>query len=58
MLEWVQELPEDASMRAILHRIEYLARIEEGLAEADRGAVVPNNQVMEELRQWRPSSGR
>jgi predicted transcriptional regulator len=57
-LEWMQDLPDDASMRAILTRIEYLARIEEGLAEADRGDVVPNKQVMEELRHWRPSSGR
>lgn len=57
-LEWVQDLPEDASMRAILDRIEYLSRIEEGLGEADRGDIVPNKQVMEELRAWRPSSGR
>ena len=49
-LELVHEMPEEVSFRAILSKLAYLARIEEGLAEADRGEVVPNAQVMEELR--------
>ena len=57
-LELVHEMPDGVSFRVILSKLAYLSRIEEGVAEADRGEVVSNEQVMEELRQWRPSSGR
>lgn len=57
-LELVREMPDEVSFRTILSKLAYLSRIEEGSAEAERGDVVPNAQVMEELRQWRPSSGR
>lgn len=57
-LEMVQEMPDEVSFKAILSRLAYLSRIEEGIAEAERGEVVPNAQVMDELRQWRPSTGR
>ncbi|MBV6643413.1 MAG: hypothetical protein KI791_22015 [Cyclobacteriaceae bacterium] len=32
--------------------VEERAEIEEGLAEADRGEVVPHNEVMEKYKEW------
>jgi hypothetical protein len=62
-LELVHEMPDGVSFRTILSKLAYLSRIEEGSAEAERGDVVSNEQVMEEAEawlrgQWRPSSGR
>jgi len=57
-LELVRDLPDEVSMDAILAKLQYLAEIERGLEEAERGDVVSHAQVMEELRQWQTSSGR
>jgi predicted transcriptional regulator len=57
-LELVQDLPDEVSMDTILEKLAYLADIERGLAEAERGEVADNAQVIEELRAWRKSSGR
>ena len=57
-LELVRDLPDEVSMDAILAKLRYLADIERGLAETERGEVVSHAQVMEELRQWQTSSGR
>ena len=56
-LEIVQGLPDEVSMDAILARLHYLADIERGVAEAERGEVVSHAQVMEEMRQRQTSSG-
>lgn len=57
-LEMVHDMPDEVSFKTILAKLAYLSRIEQGIAEAERGEVVPNAQVMEALRQWRQSSGQ
>jgi predicted transcriptional regulator len=57
-LDLVQDLPDEVSMDTILAKLAYLARIDQGLADAERGDIVPHAQVMEELRQWQKSPGR
>ena len=57
-MELVKEMPDEVSMRTILDELEFLARIEQGIAEAERGEVVPHAEVMKEMDQWLKSLGQ
>ncbi|MGE3275426.1 MAG: hypothetical protein AB7O67_09960 [Vicinamibacterales bacterium] len=48
MLEAIRELPEDASVDAI-EKLVFLAKIEEGLAQLDRGEGIPHEEVKRRL---------
>lgn len=49
MLEAIRELPEDASVDDAIERLVFLAKIEEGLAQLDRGEGVPHEEVKRRL---------
>jgi predicted transcriptional regulator len=49
MLEAIRELPEDASVDDAIERLVFLAKIEEGLAQLDRGEGIPHEQVKRRL---------
>ena len=51
-VELVQKLPEEASLSDIAQEIEFIAGIEEGLAEFDRGESVSSEQLLSEVSQW------
>jgi predicted transcriptional regulator len=64
MIEAIRELPEDASVDDAIERLVFLAKIEEGLAQLDRGEGIPHAEVkrrlvaaVERLQQF-PESGR
>lgn len=51
-VELVQKLPEEVSLSDIAQEIEFIAGIEEGLAEFDRGESVSSEQLLSEVSQW------
>ena len=46
-------LPEDASLEDIQYHIYVTQKIEQGIADADAGRVVPQSEVRERLAKWR-----
>lgn len=49
MLEAIRQLPETASVDDAIERLVFLAKIEEGLAQLDRGDGVPHEEVKRRL---------
>jgi predicted transcriptional regulator len=49
MLEAIRELPPDASVDEAIERLVFLAKIEEGLAQLDRGEAIPHDEVKRRL---------
>ena len=45
MVEAIRELPADATVDDAIERLVFLAKIEEGLAQLDRGEGVPHDEV-------------
>ena len=45
VLEAIKELPDDASVRDIADRLEFLAAIQTGLDQLDRGEGIPHEEV-------------
>jgi len=52
VVELLNRLPADAKLRDIGREIEFLAAIREGEEQADRGEVVPHEQVKKEFASW------
>lgn len=49
MLEALRELPPDATVDDAIERLVFLAKIEAGLAELDRGEGVPHEEAKRRL---------
>lgn len=49
MVEAIRELPPDASVDDAIERLVLLAKIEEGLAQLDRGDGIPHDEVKRRL---------
>lgn len=49
MVEAILELPPDASVDDAIERLVFLAKIEEGLAQLDRGDGIPHDEVKRRL---------
>ncbi len=49
MVEGIRELPADATVDDAIERLVFLAKIEEGLAQLDRGEGVPHEEVKRRL---------
>ena len=49
MLEVIRELPEDASVDDAIEKLVFLAKIEEGLGQLDRGEGIPHDEVKRRL---------
>ena len=49
MVEAIRELPQDASVDDAIERLVFLAKIEEGLAQLDRGEGIPHDEVKRRL---------
>ena len=45
MIEAIRELPPGASVDDAIERLVFLAKIEEGLAQLDRGEGIPHDEV-------------
>jgi predicted transcriptional regulator len=49
MVDAIRELPPDASVNDAIERLVFLAKIEEGLAQLDRGDGIPHDEVKRRL---------
>ena len=49
MIEALRELPPDATVDDAIERLVFLAKIEAGLAELDRGEGIPHDEVKRRL---------
>jgi predicted transcriptional regulator len=48
-VEALQTLPDDATLEDAIERLCFLAKIEEGLQQSERGEVVPHEEVKKQL---------
>jgi predicted transcriptional regulator len=53
----LETMPDDASLEDVIGRIELKARLLHSIAQAERGELIPHEQVMGELDQWLQSLG-
>ena len=51
-IEAVSKLPESATLEDIRAKLQLMANLREGLADADAGRVIPHEQVKREFRSW------
>ena len=52
VLDAIQELPDDASIDQIADRVEFMAAIQKGIDDIDRGDTVPHEEIKKQLATW------
>lgn len=52
VLDTIRALPDNASVREIADRIEFLVAIQSGLDQLDRGEGIPHDEVKRQLASW------
>ena len=52
VLEAVQKLPDDSSIDDIADRIDFLAAVQKGFDQLDRGEGIPHEEVKKQLASW------
>ena len=52
VLDVISELPDEASLDEIAQRIEFMAAIQKGIDQVDRGEGIPHDEVKRELATW------
>lgn len=48
----ISELPDDVSFQEIAEKIEFLAAIQKGMDQLDRGEGIPHEEVKRQLTAW------
>ena len=48
----ISELPEDASLDQIADRVEFLAAIQKGFDQLDRGEGIPHEELKRQIASW------
>jgi hypothetical protein len=51
----VQEQPEDSSREEIVRELAFHVMVERGLADSDAKRTIPNAQMGQRIRSWRPA---
>jgi predicted transcriptional regulator len=52
VLETIRALPDDCSIEEIAERIEFMAAVQKGLDQLDRGEGIPHDEVKRQLASW------
>jgi predicted transcriptional regulator len=52
VLETIRALPDDCSLEEIAERIEFMAAVQKGLDQLDRGEGIPHDEVKKQLASW------
>jgi predicted transcriptional regulator len=52
VLDAINELPDAASLDEIAQRIEFLAAVQKGIDQLDRGEGIPHDEVKRQLATW------
>ena len=51
-MQAVRELPDDCSIDDIADRIEFLAAVQKGFDQLDRGDGIPHEEIKRQLASW------
>jgi predicted transcriptional regulator len=52
VLETIRTLSDDCSLEEIAERIEFMAAVQKGLDQLDRGEGIPHEEVKRQLASW------
>lgn len=52
VLETIRNLPDDCSIDEIAERIEFMAAVQKGLDQLDRGEGISHDEVKKQLASW------
>ena len=52
VLDAIRELPNDCSLEEISKRVEFLAGIQKGIDQLDRGESIPHDEIKKQLASW------
>ena len=52
VLDFINELPDETSLDEIAERVEFLAAIQKGIDQLDRGEGIPHDEVKRQLATW------
>ena len=52
VLETIRALPDDCSLVEIAERIEFMAAVQKGLDQLDKGEGIPHDEVKRQLASW------
>ena len=52
VLETIRALPDDCSLEEISERIEFMAAIQKGLDQLNRGEGIPHDEIKRQLASW------
>jgi predicted transcriptional regulator len=52
VLKTIRELPDDCSTHEIADHIEFLAAVQTGLDQLDRGEGIPHEEIKRQLASW------
>jgi predicted transcriptional regulator len=52
VLDAISELPDEASLDEIADRVDFLAAIQKGFDQLDRGEGIPHDELKRQLASW------
>jgi len=52
VLETIRALPDDCSIEEFAERIEFMAAVQKGIDQLDRGEGIPHDEVKKQLASW------
>ena len=52
VIQAINNLPDDVPLAEIVERVEFLAAIQKGLDQLDRGEGIPHDEVKRQLASW------
>jgi predicted transcriptional regulator len=52
VLETIRALPDDCTLDEIAERIKFMAAVQKGLDELDRGEGIPHEEIKKQLASW------
>ena len=52
VLDTIRSLPDDCSLDESAERIEFMAAVQKGLDQLDRGEGIPHDEVKRQLASW------
>jgi predicted transcriptional regulator len=52
LIKVVQDLPDDASIEEVMERLLFVAKVEKGLQQADKGQTLSHDDIKEKMSKW------
>ncbi|HEV8429069.1 MAG TPA: hypothetical protein VGQ41_14305 [Pyrinomonadaceae bacterium] len=52
VIETIRALPDDCSIEEIAERIEFMAAVQKGVDQLDKGEGIPHDEVKRQLASW------